>query len=246
MTLSTKYTNTVILQIRTDAKNKQYEALDLQPRLSIHAFVLQVMRETCVPEIEGHYFIDIAYWLPNQSLAFNSPNPWKWDVLCNGVDLPRVNEWMNGRPMNEEMRGVHMTVDWQDPQGYDLDLDLNLDGPFVWPFCNAFDEGCWTFMQMTKFKSDEMFPGINTPVIDPKHWYPWKGRGKNCVTVVRVPNEMDVLVLAKISLDSCKALIVKAADLVIPLLSSHWTVLTETQFMLYTWRITLSDFRVDQ
>ncbi|XP_077314547.1 uncharacterized protein LOC143934794 [Lithobates pipiens] len=246
VTLSTKYTNTVILKIRTDTTNKRYKVLDLQPRLSIHAFVLQVMRETCDPDIEGHYFIDTAYWPPNQSLAFNSPNPWKWDVLCNGVDLPSVNEWMNGRPMNEEMRGVHMTVDWQGPQGYDLDLDLHLDGPFVWPFCNAFDEGCWTFMQMTKLKNDDIFPGISTPVIDPKRWYAWKGRGKICVTVVWVPNELDVLVPAKISSDSCKAPIVKAADLVIPLLSSHWTVLTDTQFMLYTWRITLSDFRVDK
>ncbi|XP_068129074.1 uncharacterized protein [Hyperolius riggenbachi] len=239
------YASTLVLHVQTDARNKKFEHITPKEGVTVQQYMMRIMREACTSDIEGHYIIDTAHWASNQSLVFNGPNPWKWEVLCNGIDTPKVNEWMYGVPMSEGLRGLYHTTDWKDPHGYELDLDLNLDGPFVWPFCDESDEGCWTFTQSVQLNRESPVPGVNNPSINKRGWYTWEGRGQVCATIVRVEREKDVVVPVKMNPNICKVPAVKIADLIVPQLASPWAVLLDTKFVLYTWRVTLTDFRVD-
>ncbi|XP_075070452.1 uncharacterized protein LOC142159449 [Mixophyes fleayi] len=233
-----------ILKIKTDAKNQKYIRVEGSP--SIRSFMITIMRDKCVPEVAGYYFITYAHWEPDKQMVMLDLNPWRWDIVCNGIDTPIIDVWMDGTPMTEEYRNRYVSVDWKDPSGRDINFDINIDGPFKWPFCEVADEGCWTFSQWTYLSKTKPVKYLSLQPGDSDQWYPFKGRGQVCVTVVRIPYETEVLEPVRPHFDDCNIPIHKIADVIAPQLSSPWTIITNVKFMLYTWRISVEDFRVDR
>ncbi|KAG8580889.1 hypothetical protein GDO81_007462 [Engystomops pustulosus] len=90
---------------------------------------------------------------------------------------------MDGTPMSEEYRGIYVSSDWKDPRGRDINFDINIDGSFKWPFCEAVDEGCWTFTQWVYLAKNKPVRNLVLQAGDGDQWYQFKGRGKICVTV---------------------------------------------------------------
>ncbi|XP_044134725.1 uncharacterized protein LOC122927180 [Bufo gargarizans] len=64
-------------------------------------------------------------------------------------------------------------------------------------------------------------------------------------TVVRVPYDTEDLQPVKPHSDSCTAPIHQLADPVAPQLSSPWKIIMDAKFILFIWRISVDDFRVD-
>ncbi|XP_073519257.1 uncharacterized protein [Phyllobates terribilis] len=207
--------------------------------------MITIMRDKCVPEVTGYYFVTYAHWEPDTQMVTLDTNPWKWDLVCNGVDIPTVDVWMDGTPMTEEYRRRYVSSNWKDPRGRDINFDINIDGPFKWPFCEAVDEGCWSFTQWVYLSKSKPIGNLALQAGDSDQWYPFRGRGQVCVTVVRVPYEAEGLQPVKPHLDSCNVSTHQLADPIAPQLSSPWKIITDTKFVLYTWRISVDDFRVD-
>ncbi|XP_072010694.1 uncharacterized protein [Engystomops pustulosus] len=232
-----------VLKVRTDAADQRYTQVEGSP--SIRSFMITIMRDRCVQEVTGHYFVTYAHWEPDTQMVLSDTNPWRWDILCNGVDSPIIDVWMDGTPMSEEYRGIYVSSDWKDPRGRDINFDINIDGSFKWPFCEAVDEGCWTFTQWVYLAKNKPVRNLVLQAGDGDQWYQFKGRGKICVTVVRIPYETEGLKPIKPHLESCNIPTYQLADPITPQLSSPWKIITETKFVLYTWRISVDDFRVD-
>ncbi|XP_044140005.1 uncharacterized protein LOC122930579 [Bufo gargarizans] len=232
-----------VLKVRTDAKDPRYTQLKGSP--SIRSFMITIMRDNCVPEVTGYYFVTYAHWEQDTQMVMLDTNPWRWDLVCNGVDTPTVDVWMDGTPMTEEYRGRYVSSDWTDPRGRDINFDINIDGSFKWPFCEAADEGCWTFTQWVYLSQTKPVGKLVLQAGEDEQWYPFKGRGQVCVTVVRVPYETEGLQPVRPHSDSCTTPIHQLADPVAPQLSSPWKIITDAKFILFTWRISVDDFRVD-
>ncbi|XP_041418684.1 uncharacterized protein LOC121393665 [Xenopus laevis] len=232
-----------VLQVRTDAKDPRYTQLKGSP--SIRSFMITIMRDNCVQEVAGYYFVTYAHWDQDTQMVMSDTNPWRWDLVCNGVDTPTVNIWMDGTPMTEEYRNRYVSSDWKDPSGRDINFDINIDGPFKWPFCETVDEGCWTFTQWAYLSKSKPIGKLVLQTGESEQWYPFEGRGQVCVTVVRIPYETEGLQPVKPHSDSCNAPIHQLADPVAPQLSSPWKIITGAKFILFTWRISMEDFRVD-
>lgn len=62
------------------------------------------MRDKCVPEVAGYYFITYAHWESDKQMVMSDLNPWRWDIVCNGIDAPIIDVWMDGTSMTEEYR----------------------------------------------------------------------------------------------------------------------------------------------
>ncbi|KAM9320086.1 LOW QUALITY PROTEIN: uncharacterized protein PAF06_004551 [Gastrophryne carolinensis] len=232
-----------VLKVQTDAQDQRYTRIEGSP--SIRSFMITIMRENCVPEVTGHYFVTYAHWEPDTQMVMSETNPWRWDILCNGVDTPVIDIWMDGTPMTEEYRNKYVSSDWKDPRGRDINFDINIDGSFKWPFCEAVDEGCWTFTQWVYLSKAKPTRNLALQAGDSEQWYQFKGRGQICVTVVRVPYEAESLQPVKPHTASCNIPTHRLADPIIPQLSSPRKIITGAKFVLYTWRISFHDFRVD-
>ncbi|OCT58506.1 hypothetical protein XELAEV_18002065mg [Xenopus laevis] len=191
--------------------------------------MITIMRENCVQVVAGYYFVTYAHWDQDTQMVMSDTNPWRWDLVCNGVDTPTVNIWMDGTPMTEEYRNRYVSSDWKDPSGRDINFDINIDGPFKWPFCETVDEGCWTFTQWAYLSKAKP---IGKLVLQ---------AGESGIH----SKETEGLQPVKPHSDSCNAPIHRLANPVAPQLSSPWKIITGAKFILFTWRISMENFRVD-